>query len=148
MADPSRGRTTTTSTGTRRWREAGTWRSGVVLDPGPKRAGQLRRVGSTHHDLRRAVPAGAISQRVGEPGDEIVVHRRVGLEVYSLYLEEVLFAVGLGIEPSHEGAVVEYGEGVVPVPAAGGRGIDLDLVVEAEELQGPHPVPDDGIEGG
>src|SRR5215210_3159042 len=148
MAGPSRGCTTTTSTGTRRWREEGTQRIVVVLDLAPQWPGQPRRVRSTHHGLRRAVPACAISQRVGESGDEIVVHRRIGLEVYSLDLEGSLLAVGLGVEPAHEGAVVENREGVVSVPAAGSRGVDLDLILEVEELQGPRPVPDHRIERG
>ena len=62
--------------------------------------------------------------------------------------KSALFAVGLGVEPANEGAVVQYREGVVSVPAAGRRGVDLDLVLEAEELEGPRPVPDHGIEGG
>jgi predicted secreted hydrolase len=94
------------------------------------------------------VPAGAITQSAGETGDEIVVHWRVRLEVYSLDLEGSLLAVGLGVEPANEGAGVQYREGVVSVPAAGSRGVDLDLILEVEELESTRPIPDHRIERG
>jgi hypothetical protein len=94
------------------------------------------------------MPAGAITQSAGETGDEIVVHRRVRLQVDRLDLEGSLLAVSLCVEPAREGAVVEYREGVVSLLAAGSRGVDLDLVLEVEELESPRAVPDHRIERG
>jgi hypothetical protein len=123
-------------------------RNGTLIEREPERLCEFRRIRPADQHFRRLVPAGAITQSVSETGDEIVVHWRVRLEVYSLDLEGSLLAVGLGVEPANEGAGVQYREGVVSVPAAGSRGVDLDLILEAEELESPRPVPDHRVERG
>src|SRR5215208_1188997 len=121
---------------------------GAPIERKPEHLCEFRRIRPANKHFRRLVPAGAITQRAGETGDEIAVHRRVRLEVYGLHLEGSLLAVGLGVEPPNEGAVVEYREGVVSVAAADRRGVDLDLVLEVEELESPRPIPDHRIERG
>ena len=93
------------------------------------------------------MPVGAVPERAGEPGDEDFVRGRVGLQVQRLYLEDPVLAVSLGVEPADEGPAVQDRERVVSVAALGGRGVDLDLVVEPEEFGRPRPVPDHGVEG-
>src|SRR5215218_9743016 len=126
---------------------AGRWRLGVILDRVPKHFGAFSWVGAAYPDLGSIVPFGAPSQRSGYGGDAAVRDRDIRLQVYGLDLEGSLFAVGLRVEPAHEGAVVQYREGVVSVAAFGCRGVDLDLVVKAKELRGPGAVPDHGVEG-
>src|SRR5215211_7564274 len=121
---------------------------GALIEREPERVCEFRGSRPADQHFRRLMPAGAIAQSTGETGDEVVVDRCVRFEVDRLDLEGSLLAVGFGVEPANEGAVVEYREGVVSVPAAGSGSVDLDLVLEVEELESPRPIPDHRVEGG
>lgn len=60
--------------------------------------------------------------------------------------QDVRGAVGLEVDPGDQGVAIQEWQHVVAVDLQVGRDVDLQPVVEAEQRQGPIPLPDRGVE--
>ena len=100
----------------------------------------------THHHLRCLVPCRAGLQSGFDLSDQGIVDNDARFEVQRLDLKNTFLAVGLGIDATDQRVVLQDRQGEVAIFAFGRGRIDLDLVVEVEQVQGPRTVPHQWVE--